>query len=99
MTELSREVLQNWEVRKSKQQKEDFRGWLCRQLSSRPTKIHSANPPNNIHRNRFSFLNISLLPKKVKNVDILFIVRHLPWESNLHKVENYEIFPRVLPFC
>ena len=34
MTELSREVLQNWEVRKSKQQKEDFRGWLCRQLEA-----------------------------------------------------------------
>ena len=28
MTELSREVLQKWEVRKSKQQKEDFRAWL-----------------------------------------------------------------------
>ena len=34
MTELSREVLQNWEVRKSKQQKEDFRAWLCRQLEA-----------------------------------------------------------------
>lgn len=34
MTELSREILQNWEVRKSKQQKEDFRAWLCEQMQA-----------------------------------------------------------------
>lgn len=32
MTNTAREVLQRWEIRKSKKQKEDFRGWLCQQL-------------------------------------------------------------------
>lgn len=34
MTELSREILHKWEVRKSKKQKEDFRAWLCEQLEA-----------------------------------------------------------------
>lgn len=32
MTNTAREVLQRWEIRKSKKQKEDFRAWLCQQL-------------------------------------------------------------------
>lgn len=33
MTDTAREVLQRWEIRKSKKQKEDFRAWLCEQLA------------------------------------------------------------------
>ena len=33
MTNISREVLQRWEIRKSKKQKEAFRTWLCQQLT------------------------------------------------------------------
>lgn len=32
MTNTAREVLQRWEIRKNKKQKEDFRAWLCQQL-------------------------------------------------------------------
>ena len=32
MTNTAREVLQRWEIRKSKKQKEAFRQWLCQQL-------------------------------------------------------------------
>ncbi len=33
MTDTAREVLQRWEIRKSKKQKEAFRTWLCQQLT------------------------------------------------------------------
>jgi len=33
MTNTAREVLQRWEIRKSKKQKEAFRTWLCQQLA------------------------------------------------------------------
>ena len=33
MTNTAREVLQRWEIRKNKKQKEAFRQWLCQQLS------------------------------------------------------------------
>ena len=29
MTNTAREVLQRWEIRKNKKQKESFRQWLC----------------------------------------------------------------------
>ena len=32
MTNTAREVLQRWEIRKSKKEKEAFRQWLCQQL-------------------------------------------------------------------
>lgn len=34
MTDLSQQILLNFQVRKSKQQKEDFRTWLCSQLTA-----------------------------------------------------------------
>jgi len=34
MTNVSRQVLQKFEIRKSKQQKETFRAWLCEQLAA-----------------------------------------------------------------
>lgn len=33
MTKISREVLEKWEIRKSKKQKAEFRDWLCGQLT------------------------------------------------------------------
>ena len=43
MTEFSREILQKWEIRKSKQEKAAFRGWLCdalRQAGYAPAVEH-----------------------------------------------------------
>lgn len=53
MTSASREVLENRQIRKNKQQKEDFRSWLCEQL-----REAGYNPQIEKHRSLYTSHNV-----------------------------------------